>query len=96
MEELEIVQKYESIRRDYDIINIILKSHINETMVMEDDLKLFIDFDAYIGDIIDKAERYDIEQFKRSQGGKRASKNMTKQRRTERARKAAQARWHSI
>ena len=43
--------------------------------------------------LIAKAEAYDIEKLRRSQGGKKSSDNMTPAQRSERARKAAQARF---
>ena len=43
--------------------------------------------------LIAKAEAYDIEKLRRSQGGKKSSNNMTAKQRSERARKAAQARF---
>ena len=43
--------------------------------------------------LIAKAEAYDIEKLRRSQGGKKSSNNMTAEQRSERARNAAKARF---
>ena len=44
-----------------------------------------------IKNAIEKARLYDINKYKQSQGGKKSALNLTKQERTERARKAGRA-----
>lgn len=55
--------------------------------------ELYAQFSEALTQIMHKAYLYDIEKIKRSQGGKKSSRNMTAKQRSERARNAAKARF---
>lgn len=89
--EKEIALNYYVLRRDYTVIRQLFKKYINSFALERDDMELVASFDAQIGEIIDKAEKYDLKRLKQSEGGKKSAKNMTKAERIERARKAGKA-----
>ena len=60
---------------------------------MEDLQELYAEFSDALTQIMHKAYLYDLDKMKKSQGGKKSSGNMTAAQRSERARKAAQARF---
>ena len=60
---------------------------------MEDLEMQYCDLSDALTMIIQKAYLYDIEKQKRAAGGRRSSANMTAKQRSERARKAALARF---
>ena len=91
MEEIEIINHYEIIRRDTDIIKAIYRKFCTSYYIDMDDIKLTHEWLKDVEKTIDKAMLYDIEKLKRSQGGKKSSKNMTKTERIARARKAGSA-----
>lgn len=91
MQEMEIINHYEIIKRDTDIIKAIYRKFCTSYYIDMDDIKLTYDWLKDIEKAIDKAMLYDIEKLKRSQGGKKSSKNMTKTERIARARKAGSA-----
>ena len=88
MQEIEIINHYEIIKRDTEIIKAIYKKYCTSYYIDMDDIKLTYEWLNDIEKTIDKAILYDIEKLKRSQGGKKSAKNMTKAERIERARKA--------
>ena len=60
---------------------------------MEDLQELYAEFSDALSQIMHKAYLYDLDKIKKSQGGRKSSRNMTAAQRSERARKAAQARF---
>lgn len=94
MEELEIIQHYESLKRDYSIIKTILKPFVSSDYLLTDDVELIASFESQLDSLIDKALKYDMERLRKSQGGKRGASKLSKEERSERARKAGRARWH--
>lgn len=55
--------------------------------------QLYAEFGDALTQILHKAYLYDLEKQKRAAGGRKSSANMTAKQRSERARKAAQARF---
>lgn len=94
MEDIE--RKYHDLENDFIFLCSITEQQLSLYIKLSDDegeeVQNAIGFlqatKTQVLEAINKAKSYDIERFKKSQGGKKSSQNMTKEERIARARKA--------
>lgn len=94
MEQIE--QNYYDLEKDFLFLCSITEQELNLAIKLSDDeveetqnaIGFLETTKTQVLEAINKAKSYDIERFKKSEGGKKSSQNMTKAERIARARKA--------